>query len=310
MLNFLVSIVPIFLIILLGNLLRRGVIPSDEFWHYGDRLVYWVLLPSLLFQKIATSAFSLDLIGDYAAVILGAFACTFVFGLATFKVFRLSNPVASSVFQGCTRHNAYIAIAIAERVYGTEGLVLASLATGLLVPVTNMTMIPVLVALRGKAPGRNLLGSVLHDLARNPLIIAVLLGFVVNFAGFGKIPFVNEMTTILGSAALPVVLLCIGANIRVKDMHSAPMPLSLAIVGKMIVFPAAIVVFAHYIGLSDTATFVAVLFGAAPCSPASYALARQMDGDAPLMASILTVQTAVAIVTMPATVFLVERILG
>jgi predicted permease len=45
---------------------------------------------------------------------------------------------------------------------------------------------------------------------------------------------------------------------------------------------------------------VALLFAATPASPASYVLARQLGGDAGLMAGIITVETALSVLTMSA----------
>jgi malonate transporter len=43
-----------------------------------------------------------------------------------------------------------------------------------------------------------------------------------------------------------------------------------------------------------------VLFTAAPISASSYVLARQLGGDAPLMAGLITITTICAAITMPA----------
>ena len=56
MIEMLLAIAPIFLLIVLGHALRRGGIPNIEFWNLNDKLVYWVLFPSLLFYKMATMA--------------------------------------------------------------------------------------------------------------------------------------------------------------------------------------------------------------------------------------------------------------
>ena len=43
MITIALSIAPIFLLIVTGYALRRGGIPSEEFWTLNDRLVYFVL---------------------------------------------------------------------------------------------------------------------------------------------------------------------------------------------------------------------------------------------------------------------------
>ena len=243
-------------------------------------------------------------------MILGGLACATAFGLLSGYLFKLTPPVASSVLQGCARHNTYIALAVAERVYGAEGLSIAALATAMLVPVTNMSLVPIMVWMQQKPSGTSVLKPVMRDLARNPLIISVLLGFSVNFSGIGEIPFVHETLRILSGATLPVVLLSIGANLRLQSMPSTALPVVLSLLGKMVVFPLAIVALAVSLVLSGMELYIAVLFGAAPSAPSSYALARQLGGDAPLMAAILTIQTAISIITLPVTVQLVQWALG
>ena len=50
MLVVLLSIAPVFALIVLGHVLRRVGIPSTEFWNINDKLVYWVLFPAVGFK--------------------------------------------------------------------------------------------------------------------------------------------------------------------------------------------------------------------------------------------------------------------
>jgi predicted permease len=63
-------------------------------------------------------------------------------------------------------------------------------------------------------------------------------------------------------------------------------------------------------GLGPTETMIALLFGAVPTASSAYTLARQLGGDAPLMAAIVTVQTAIAFVSLPLTMALAQRVFG
>ncbi len=111
-------------------------VPNIEFWNLNDKLVYWVLFPSLLFYKMATMELSGDLLGEFATVIYLGFASAVIFALVAGRLFGLDRPAWTSVLQGCARHNTFIALAVAERVFGSEGLALAALITALLIPVT------------------------------------------------------------------------------------------------------------------------------------------------------------------------------
>ncbi len=310
MLDIFLSIVPIFLLIVLGHALRRGGIPSFDFWNMNNKLVYWVLMPALLFSKISTTQLEAGLVGSFAVVILGGFAAAVGCALVSARALGMDVPVASSLLQGVTRHNTFIALAVAERLFGPEGLALAALVTALLIPTTNITVVSLMVALLRKRGDVSTIRAILHDLTRNPLLLAVGVGIAVNLGGTGRIPVVHEVAELLGGAALPIVLLCVGANIRLRAMAAAVAPTLLSMLGKMEVFPATILLLALAIGLSPTETLVAVLFGAVPTAPAGYSLARQMGGDAPLMAAMITLQTVLALVTLPLTVVLVKQLLG
>ena len=264
MTEFLVSVAPIFLMIVLGHLLRRGGIPNTEFWNLNDKLVYWVLMPALLFYKMSTIDLSLEFIGSYAIVIVGGFLAALVFALIASWAVGFAAPVASSVLQGAARHNTFIALAIAERVYGAEGLSLAALVTAILIPVTNLSLVPIMVTMHRQPGDKGFIGPILRDLGRNPLLISVGLGLLCNIMGFNEIPVLHETARVIGGAALPIVLMCVGANIRLRAMQTSIGPTILSVIGKMMVFPAVIVLLSQMLGLSDLEMYVALLFGRGP----------------------------------------------
>jgi len=147
MLDIFLSIAPIFLLLVLGYGLRRGGIPSVEFWNLNDRLVYWILFPALLFSNTSTIDLSGDLLSSFAVVIYCGFGSAVLFALVSSRLFRLNGATASSVLQGAARHNSFIALAVAERLIGLDGLALATLVTALLIPVTNITVVTLMVTM-------------------------------------------------------------------------------------------------------------------------------------------------------------------
>ena len=75
---------------------------------------------------------------------------------------------------------------------------------------------------------------------------------------------------------------------------------------KLIVLPLMTWMFLALLQVEGVAAFVAILFNALPTAPTSYILARQMGGDAPLMASMITLQTSFAAVSLPLVVALLS----
>ena len=304
MLTSALSIAPVFALIVLGYGLRRGRIPSYEFWQVNDKLVYWVLMPSLLFYKTSTAEYEPALIKSYAFVIVGAFLCALAFGAITAFLSRMPAPTATSLLQGSARHNTFLALAIAEKLYGSDGLALAALASAMLVPVTNLTIVPSMALLIADPRQGNVFHAVLRDLVRNPLILAVGLGVVMNYTWGGEIPIIHDMTKILGGAALPIMLLCVGASLRIESFSDSYLAIVLSTIGKMVLFPLVTLVIARYLELSELETMVALVFAAAPTASSAYTLARQLGGDAQQMAAIITIQTALSFLTLPLTLIL------
>ncbi|MCF3630359.1 AEC family transporter [Thalassospiraceae bacterium LMO-SO8] len=308
MLNILWSILPIFVLIVLGNLLRRGGIPSVTFWNLNDKLVYWVLFPSLLFYKTSTTDLAGGVIGPLAAIILSGLVAAVAVSLILGLALGFNRPQATSILQGSARHNTFIALAIAERLFGTEGLAVAALCTSVLVPPTNVLVISLMNILLRQGSGSGLWAPVARDLARNPLILSVGLGIGVNYLGAGEIPVVHEVTGMLGRAALPIVLLAVGANIRLHEMKASASPIAVATLVKFLVFPAAAWAMCWHLGVTGVPAYVITIFAVMPMPPSSFTIAREMGGDAPLAASMVTVQTLLSLITVPVSLVIAQNL--
>ena len=312
----LLAIAPVFFLILFGYGLRRIDFPGADFWTRSNKLVYWVLFPALLFSSTSTISFSGKAVLSYAVVVYAGFGSALIFALLTARLSGLDGPLSTSVLQGSVRHNTFIALAVAERLLGGEGLSAAVLTSALLIPVTNIVVVTLMVVLlrddshpdekcqRDSPYG--VVRAVLRDLVRNPLLVAVVIGIFANLLGITPLPVINDFAAILGRAALPLMLIGIGAGIRVRRMHAAVKPVVFSVTGKMVVFPLAILLMALQFGLPQMALIVAVIFGAAPTAGSAYALAQQMGGDAEAMSSIVTIQMAISFFSLPLTLMVVQ----
>lgn len=310
MLDIFPVIAPVFLLIVLGNLLRRRGIPGGDFWNLNDRLVFWVLIPALLFAKISTSGIALGQLGGFSAALVAGFAAATVYALVVVRLLPIDGPACSSVLQGAARNNIFIAFAVVERLYGPEALTLAVLGAALIVPITNLTIVPLMVTFNDAGERGRRSRVMMREIGSNPILWSVGLGLLASALHPQPIPVVHETADLLGRAALPAVLLSIGANLRIRAMTAAPLPILAAVVGKYVVWPATVLVLALVLGLPRLETLVLVTLAAQPTAASAYALAREMGGDAPLMAGITTLQTALAFLSLPVTIVLVEALLS
>lgn len=299
MLTTLTSILPIFLIIALGLALRKGGIPSTDFWNLNDKLVYWVLMPCLLFTKISLSPLDKSALGLYSVTILSGFAAALVFAVITARLMGYAAPQATSILQGSARHNSFIGLALAANLFGSTGFDIAILATAILVPITNIVMVVMLVGALKSDTATRLPMAILRELGRNPYVISIMLAVGANQVIGDRIPVVHDVADILGAGALPITLLAVGANLRVKAMAASALPLVLAFTGKMMVFPLAVLGVGLLVGLPHNVLQIAVVYSVVPTGASSYTLSKQLGGDAPLMAAIVTLQTLIAAVSIP-----------
>ena len=296
MLTIFLAIAPVIAIIMMGYSLRRGNILSIEIWNFNDSLVYWILMPALFFAKISAADLGGDL-GDYAFLLYAGFLAAIFCGWLLGR--GIQAPQASSIMQGSARFNTFIGLAIAEAVYGTKGLQLAVLGSALLVPVVNVTVVSLMARQLGGG-GK----SILIELVKNPLILSICAGVLFNLTGLNEVAVLHEVARILGNAALPIMLLCVGANLKLRGLSGSRKIIGFSIIGKFLINPIAVIFAALVLNTDPLFIQVALIFAALPTGVASYTLAREMQGDAPLMAAIITMQTLLCFIILPLTLLL------
>jgi predicted permease len=296
--DIILSIAPVFVLICLGYGLRRGGIPSAEFWNLNDRLVYFLLMPALFYVRISTADLSGEMVLSLASVLYAAFFLSIGYGVILAFLLRMEGAVATSLFQGVGRFNTFIALAVAGALYGAPALQIAVLAAAVLVPVVNLTVVS-LFALWLPRPGARPVVTAARGLATNPLILSILAGLLANWSGLGGLPVLHDTLSVLGAAALPIMLLCVGANLKLRGLTGDALPIVLSALGKLVVFPLVVLGLALALEVEPMQAQVMMIYGALPTGVAAYTLARQLGGDAPLMATMITAQTLLSFVAMP-----------
>ena len=293
---------PVFILIILGNLLRRIGVPELSFWHVSDKLIYWVLIPALLFHHVSQITLSSTMLANYAVVILSGLFVVTTLSFIAGKVLGYTPQIWTSVMQGAARHNAFIALAIAGSLFGDEGLALGAIFMVILIPIINIVIVSAMASTLNQDTDNNSrpgIFDVLFELIKNPFILAIAAGLIISFVDTDRISIIHETTGLLGSAALPIMLLSIGANIKIREISSTITPIIIANVLKLLIFPIVVFFVAKSMNLSLFETTIAVIFAAVPTAASSYSLAKQYGGDAQLMTSIITIQVALSFITIP-----------
>jgi predicted permease len=295
------SLVPVFLIIATGWLCRATGFVQDKDWVGMERVTYVVFFPALVIDTLARADLSSVPIVSVGSALIGAIllmaAGLVVARPALQRVLGLDGPSFTSLFQGATRWNTFVAIAIAGSLFGQRGVTLMAVAIAAMVPLLNVLALFVFVRYAGgprQSPKQLLLTFV-----TNPFIWSCAVGLLLN----AVLPWLPKPVTayieIIGRAALSAGLLVAGAGLDIKRL-ARPGPTHLLAAGlKLIVLPVVATGLAWALGVDGSDRTVAVIAASVPTASAAYVLARQLGGNAPLMAEILTLQTLLALATMP-----------
>ncbi len=300
------ALLPVFLLIVLGFILKRSLMRLETQWHGLERLTYYVLFPMLLIQTLVKPDLTkVPVAGVGGALLISALAMSLLcLGLRPlFARMDIDGPAFTSIFQGATRWQTYVALAVSGNLYGDTGLALASVAMVAIIPLVNVFSVAVLA--HYASPEKQSARAIVMTVVRNPLIWACAIGLVVNVLHLPLPKIWHEVADALGRSSLAIGLLVTGAGLHLEGLFRPSVGASVGVFLKLILMPAIALSLALSFGLTGANLVIVTACAAVPASSSAYVLARQMGGDAPLLAQIITLQTILAALTMPVAIALV-----
>jgi predicted permease len=299
------ALLPVFLLIVLGFVLRRSLMRLDTQWHGLERLTYYVLFPTLLIQTLVQADLSsVPVAGVGGALMLSALVMSLLC-LALrplFSRWNIDGPAFTSIFQGATRWQTYVALAVSSNLFGHTGLALASVAMVAIIPLVNVLSVWVLA--QYASPEKKSVRAIVMTVVQNPLIWACVIGIVVNVTHLPLPKIWYDVADALGRSSLGIGLLVTGAGLQLAGLFRPSLAASIAVFLKLALMPVLAIALALWFGISGSSLVIVAVCAAVPTSSSAYVMARQMGGDAPLLAQIITLQTILAAVTMPVVIAL------
>lgn len=304
------SLLPIFCLIGLGFILRwRNVVPEDM-WRGVELLGYWVFFPALLSETLIEADLASLPLAEITFTMALAFA-TMAGGLLAFRqpimrMLDINGASYSSVFQNATRWNGFIALPILDKLYGKEGVALVAIIMAILVPIANIVNVAVIAR---NAGARQLsYRQTAYVVFRNPFIWATAVGLAINLTG---IPIYEPMMTglhMLGGAAIGTGLLMVGAGLHAEEAKRPSPAVWLGTGLKLLGMPVIVFAWVSIFGISGPAVVACLVCAGVPTAMSAYVLARQMGGDAILVATTVTLQTLLSVVTIPLLIIFAESV--
>ena len=284
-------LVPDFLLIICGFVLCRWTALDRSVWDGVERLVYYLLFPVLLFNSILKSPLQP---GTTLSLALGGVAvvgCGVLLAYALRWLPGVDPQLHASGAQTAFRFNSFIALALAERLGGPQGLAWVALLIALCVPLCNVAAVWPLARHGGH--------GYLREIVRNPLILATVAGLLANLAGLRLPDAPAAALQRLGLAALPLGLMAVGAGLKLGGLKAAP-GLAAALLGiRHAVLPLLAIALCFLLALPPGQSVVLVVFASLSTAPSAYVLAVRMGGHGGFVAGLVTVSTLLCAVSVP-----------
>lgn len=284
-------LLPDFVLIVSGWVICRYTALNRSVWDGAERLVYYVLFPALLFSAILRNPLqpaSAGLLALSGIAVVGS-------GIALAFALRwwpgVDAKLHASGAQTAFRFNSYVALALSERLAGTQGVAWTALLVALCVPICNIAAVWPLARQGGH--------GYLRELSRNPLILSTGAGLICNLLGV-KLPELAMVTLgRMGAAALPLGLMAVGAGLTLGALRASP-GLAAAFLGiRHAVLPAVAVLLVIALNLPPAQQAVVVAFAALPTASSAYVLAARMGGNGPFVAGLVTLSTLLGMLGLP-----------
>lgn len=301
-------VLPIFLLIILGLILKRLKIISDNFVKQLSAFVFKVSLPALIFLELATveinTAFDSKLIVISISLIFLVFGISWITGSLLAKI----PEDKGVVIQGSYRSNfAIVGIAMLSEIVDSNHLGKAIMLLAFVMPIFNVLAVIALTAPLHQASSDRIIKT-LKEIAKNPLIISACIAIPISLFDIKLFSPITITLVYLSKIALPLALIGIGASINLKELLTAS-PLSfVASINKIILFPIVSVSLGFLLGLKGQDIIILFILMGSPTAVASFVMAEAMGSNSKMAGNIIAITTLGSIFTISVGVIILRML--
>lgn len=299
---------PIFLVMVIGWGLKQIGMLNDNFVTVANRFNFKVTLPFMLFRDI--SSVDIKAVFDLKFVLFCAIASSICFwaiwGAA--KLFLKDHTMRGAFVQASFRSSAAVmGLAFISNIYGASAM--GPLMIIGAVPLYNIYSVLVLTFEADHGDEARDTGKIKQaciNIAKNPIIIAIVLGLVAAFAGLHFPTIVNKTINSVAQMATPLALIALGAGFEGRKALAKMKPTLWASAIKLVIQPLIFLPVAAYLGFDGEKMIAILIMLAAPATPSCYIMAKNMKNDGVLTASIVVMTTLLAAFTLTGWIYILR----
>lgn len=304
--------VPIFLVMIIGWVIKKIGIIDDHFANVANKYVFKVALPVLLFRDLSSADFTSQF--NLSFVLYCMIVTTVMFSgiwIVTELVMK-DNSMKGAFVQASFRSSAAIlGMAFIQNMYSDTGM--APLMIVAAVPLFNIFSVIVLTFKAngndtGNTPGMANIKKACINIAKNPIIIGIVLGFISSLLGIKYCAIINKTIANIAQTATPIALICIGAGFEGRKAIKKIKPTIIATFIKLVGLAAIFLPIAIFMGFRNQELVAILIMLASPSTVTCYVMAKGMDNDEVLSSSIIVLTTLLSSVTLTGWIFILRTL--
>ena len=307
--NFIYSInvtMPIFLVMVIGYILKQIGMLNDNFVTVANKFNFKVTLPFMLFKDIA--GVDIKAVFDIKYVLFCAIVSTICFWVVwgTAKLLVRDKTIRGAFVQSSFRGSAAVmGLAFIQNIYGSSAMGPLMIVSA--VPLYNIFSVIVLTFEANDSTGIDKKAKIRQagiNICKNPIILSILAGLIVGLLGIQFPTLVNKTVSNVAQMATPLALITIGAGFEGRKAL-ATMAASMI---KLVLQPLVFLPVAAWMGFSGEKMIAILIMLASPTTPSCYIMAKSMNNDEVLTASVIVTTTLMAAFTLTGWIFLLKTL--
>ena len=311
--NFIYSVdatFPIFLVMVIGYILKQIGMLNDNFVTVANRFNFKVTLPFMLFRDI--SGVDIRAVFDIRYVLFCALVSTACFWIiwGGVKLFLKDQSMRGAFVQASFRSSAAVmGLAFIQNMYGSSAMGPLMIVSA--VPLYNIFSVIVLTfegARSGEVDPKQKIKAACINIVKNPIILGILTGLIVGLLGIDFPVIVNKTVNSVAQMATPLALITIGAGFEGRKALAKIRPTIVASMIKLVIQPLIFLPVAAWMGFRGEQMIAILIMLASPTTPSCYIMAKNMDNDGVLTASVIVMTTLLAAFTLTGWIFILKTV--
>ncbi len=296
--SLLATILPVFALIVIGGVARRlRLLETASLGGLTD-FVFFLAMPALLLGAIADGP-PFNIVG-VAGVYFSACLAVFAAGMTAARLLRL--PLTRAAMLGLNAaygNTVMMGIPTVAAAFGRDALppllAIVALHSVILLPLAGVL---VEMGMTGQRRPAAILRTTLRGVVRNPIIMSILAAFAWRWLGVPMPAPLRELLHMLGAAAPPLALVCLGASLPAPSARAFGAEMAVGVVLKLAVLPALVWTLGHWAGLPALPLAVATFTGGLPTGANAFLLARRAQGLLEISAGTVLVATSLSLASL------------